>query len=297
MPVDTGEVIGRFVLGPRLGAGGMGAVYETWDGNRQVAIKIPYCDLLADDYAKRRFQSEGVAGSMVAHENLTRVLEHGVAGGIPYLVMDYVAGERLSTHHRLPSLRRAARIVQQLLAGLDALHGAGIVHGDVKTDNVLVGEVVKLIDFGLAHPIGEVHSEQPVSGTPDYMAPEVIRGEGCVPASDIYAAGVILYELLTGETPFGDDESAQIVNRHLTERVIPPHLRRTDVEIPATLERIVMRALEKDPARRMTAAQFSEALEVVMHGLDDNAPSLRRHGRQSSTISYVTPLPTAPAMR
>jgi eukaryotic-like serine/threonine-protein kinase len=290
VPVDTGGRVGRFVLGRRLGAGGMGAVYETRDGNLTVAIKIPYCELLADNYAKRRFQSEGVAGSIVAHKNVARVLEHGIVDGLPYLVMDFVEGARLSTQ-RMPSLRRAAQITQQLLDGLGALHAANVVHGDVKTDNILIGrDLVKLIDFGLAHVNGEIPTEQLISGTPDYMAPEVIRGEGSTPQSDLYAAGVILYELLTGQTPFGGDESAQIVNRHLTERVIPPHLRRVDVEVPATLERIVMRALEKDPRDRITsAAAFSEALDLVMPGLDERVPTVRRQTRAGTTASYAPP--------
>jgi serine/threonine-protein kinase len=290
VPVDTGGRVGRFLLGRRLGAGGMGAVYEALDGSLPVAIKIPYCEMLVDDYAKRRFQSEGAAGSIVSHKNVARVLEHGTAAGLPYLVMELVAGERLSLLG-LPSLRRAAQIVQQLLDGLGALHASDIVHGDVKTDNILIGrDLVKLIDFGLAHISGDIPTDQLISGTPDYMAPEVIRGEGSTPQSDLYAAGVILYELLTGETPFGGDESAQIVNRHLTQRVVPPHLKRADVEIPATLERIVLRALEKAPVNRIaSAAAFSEALELVMPGLDDRIPKARRNARPGTTASYAAP--------
>jgi serine/threonine-protein kinase len=258
----------------------MGAVYESSDAaGRQVAIKIPYSELIADDYAQRRFNDEGIAGSIVKHRNIARVLEHGeTPTGIPYLLMEYVDGQRLTTEDGLPSLRRAASIVHQLLDGLDALHSSDIVHADVKADNVLVGPyAVKLIDFGLAHICGHVPANQLVSGTPDYMAPEVIRGEGSTPSSDLYAAGVILYELLTGQTPFGGGDSSEIVQRHLSERVVPPSLRRVDVEIPSTLERIVLRSLDKDPRERIeSAAAFAEALEVTLPGLDDRVP-IRRH--------------------
>lgn len=271
VPVETGDSIGPYVLGRRLGAGGMGAVYAAMRDGRTFAIKIPYCELLAEDYAQRRFRDEGIAGSIVTHPNLARVLEYGESAGVPYLVMEQVEGPRLAVHRGLPSLRRAARIVQQLLEGLGALHDADIVHGDVKTDNVMLQDgTVKLIDFGLAHVAGDTPTTRIVSGTPDYMAPEVIRGHGSTPSSDIYAAGVILYELLTGATPFGGGASADIVRRHLTEDVVIPSLRRTDVEIPAILDRIVLRALAKEPRNRFaSAAAFANALRVALPCLDD----------------------------
>jgi len=295
--------VGKYVLGRRLGAGGMGAVYETTRDGKPVAIKLPYCETLENHYASRRFLDEGIAGSIVDHPNLARVYEHGLtAGGIPYLVMEHVAGERLCVQlarENVLSLRRAATIVRQLLDGLDALHAAGIVHADVKSDNVLLAktddgrEVAKLIDFGLAHPELELTHVHPVkvddmvSGTPDYMAPEVIRGEGSSPASDIYSAGVILYELLTGTTPFSGGTSSEIVNRHLREAVIPPSLRRPDREIPPILERIVLRALEKDPSKRfVSAAAFAAALAVAIPSLCDDETTM------NAPVSFSTDAPT-----
>jgi eukaryotic-like serine/threonine-protein kinase len=282
VPVDTGGSVGRYVLGRRLGAGGMGAVYEATVDGKQFAIKLPYCETLENQYASRRFQDEGIAGSIVDHPNLARVFEHGEANGIPYIVMEQVTGEPLCVRSAI-SPRRAAVIVRQLLDGLDALHAAGIVHADVKSDNVLITrtedgrEIAKLIDFGLAHPELEsaparpAKNEETVSGTPDYMAPEVIRGKGSSPASDIYAAGVILYELLTGTTPFGGGSSSEIVHRHLCAPVVPPSLRR---EIPPILERIVMRALQKNPQNRFASAgAFAAALAVAIPSLcDDDIP-------------------------
>lgn len=284
VPVETGDAVGPYVLGRRLGAGGMGVVYAATRDKRSVAIKIPYCELLAEDYAQRRFRDEGIAGSIVVHPNLARVLEYGESAGIPYLVMEQVEGARLALNRGLPSLRRAALIVQQLLDGLAALHGADIVHGDVKTDNVMLQDgCVKLIDFGLAHVAGDTPTTRIVSGTPDYMAPEVIRGHGSTPASDIYAAGVILYELLTGATPFGGGTSAEIVRRHLTEDVVIPSLRRTDIEIPAIVDRIVLRALAKDPRERFaSAAAFAKALHVALPCLDDRVQTKRQRPRRGT---------------
>ncbi len=291
VPVDTGGVVGSYILGKRLGAGGMGVVYEaTLDNGVPVAIKLPYCETLDDEYASRRFHDEGIAGAIVSHPNLARVVEHGAtADGIPYLVMEHVDGERLSTrilHDGMVSLRAAAVLVRQLLDGLDALHAAGIVHADVKSDNVLIAcvdgrDVAKLIDFGLAHPDLEgprrhvAVDDELVSGTPDYMAPEVIRGEGSTASSDLYAAGVILYELITGSTPFSGGTAQEIVNRHLSEPVIPPSLRRPDREVPPILERIVLRALAKDPTQRYrSAAAFASALAVAIPSLPDEEPGM-----------------------
>jgi serine/threonine-protein kinase len=276
----------------------MGAVYECRTDGGIVAIKVPYCETLETQHAVRRFQNEGVAGSIVDHPNVVRVYDHGqTETGIPYLVMEQVHGEHLCVKAaRDPgiSLRRAAAIVRQLLDGLVALHAAGIVHGDVKSDNVLVSmtedgdDLVKLIDFGLAHPDLEgrptpVRTRDLVSGTPDYMAPEVIRGADSTPASDIYAAGVILYELVTGVTPFAGGSSSEIVNRHLREPVLPPTLRRPDRQIPPILERIILRALEKDPLKRFaSAAAFASALDVAI-------PSLCEDEVQLPTFSTNTP--------
>jgi eukaryotic-like serine/threonine-protein kinase len=278
VPADTGSVVGDYVLGKRIGAGGMGVVYEAAHGHTCVAIKIPYCEMLGDDYASRRFRDEGIAGSIVEHPNLGRVLARGeTANGIPYLVMEHVRGQHLSSKRRM-SMRQAATLVRQVLNGLDALHSTGIVHADVKTNNILVesksdgSHVARLVDFGLAHVDGEdAHGPDRISGTPEYMAPEVIRGEGSTPASDIYAAGVILYELICGATPFGSGSSSEILHRHLTENVIPPSLR-CERDVPPILERIVMRALEKDPRKRfVTAAAFAAALGVAIPVLDNTA--------------------------
>src|SRR5262249_7262618 len=147
-------------------------------------------------------------------------------------------------------------IALQIVRALDAVHAAGVVHGDIKSDNFLVeqtatGDHVTLIDFGLARigadaPAGENDADDRlISGTPEYMAPEVIRGEGCLPSSDLYGAGVILYELLTGATPFAGGKATEVMQRHLDDVVIPPSLRRPERPIPPALDDIVLHALAK----------------------------------------------------
>ncbi len=298
VPVDSGGSVGTYMLGRRLGAGGMGAVYETYVNGRLAAIKVPYCET---HEAARRFRDEGIAGSIVDHPNVVRVYEHGESAGIPYLVMEQVEGDRLCAklaREGNVSLRRAAMIVRELLHGLAALHAAGIVHADVKSDNVLVDTVdgrdhVKLIDFGLAHPDlegrpGAPRSRDMVSGTPDYMAPEVIRGHGSTAASDVYAAGIILYELVTGTTPFSGGSSADIVNRHLREPVVPPSLRRTD--LPPILDRIILRALEKDATKRFaSAAAFASALAIAIPSLceTEEVPPIDTFSTEANTEDWT----------
>jgi eukaryotic-like serine/threonine-protein kinase len=287
MPIEIGTLVGPYEVRSLIGAGGMGVVYEACPagGQTTVALKVLHPQRLEDDRAIRRLRDEAHAGRIVHHANLAATLDSGDIDGIPFLVMERVCGEPLGVRIQRDgamSLRRAVSIAQQLLAGLGALHSAGVVHGDVKSDNVLVerqddgSDAARLIDFGLAHVAFDARDvrrpepdEELVSGTPEYMAPEVVRGEGSTAASDLYAVGVILYELITGSTPFAGGAPSEIVQRHLSDAVVPPSLR-CDHQVPAILERVVMRALEKDPEHRFPSAEaFGAALAVTMPLLDD----------------------------
>ncbi|HEU0035820.1 MAG TPA: serine/threonine-protein kinase [Kofleriaceae bacterium] len=290
-----------------IGAGGMGIVYEAEAPDGQlVALKLLQPQRANDDYALRRFRDEALAGLVVSHPNVVSVLRHGATDdGIPFLVMPRVQGEPLGGRlHREgpPSLRRGVLIVRQILAGLDAMHAAGVVHGDVKSDNVLVDtddddartERATLIDFGLAHAQfapGDVMRRDPeeelVSGTPDYMAPEVALGFGSSTSSDLYAVGVILYELLTGTTPFGGGDPSDIIRRQISDEVVPPSLRAGSA-VPPILDRIVMRALAKDPAERFpSATAFSSALHVCLPLLDDVVPPRGGFSQVAPTIEWT----------
>jgi len=305
MALTIGTRLGPYEIRSQIGAGGMGVVYEAQPpvGDR-VAVKLLQGQRLDDERAVRRFHDEGTAGSIVVHPNVVSTLAQGeTEDGIPFLVMKRVCGEPLGIRIQRdgpPSLRRGIEIVQQILAGVDAMHAAGIVHGDLKSDNVLIerradgSDVAMLIDFGLAHvqfcaaDVRRPHpGEELVSGTPDYMAPEVIRGEGSSRASDLYAVGVILYETITGSTPFQGGSPGEIVRRHLHDRVVPPSLRRTSV--PAMLEGIVLRALEKQPAFRFeSAAAFAAALALALPGLDDGPSDvpIGRVSREAPTLDW-----------
>jgi serine/threonine-protein kinase len=272
-------IAGRYVLHERLGSGGMGIVYRAAQPSlaRTVAIKVLRPELARDPMFVTRFQLEAIAASRVTHPGSVAVIEWGrTEDGTPFIVMEDVHGVPLGRvlHHGGPMpVPRVIEILRQLLAALVEVHASAVVHGDVKTDNLLVettrdGERVRLIDFGLARLCdASRHADHArprgpeVSGTPEYMAPEVVSGESPTPAADIYGAGIVLYELLTGATPFAGGTPSEVMHRHLTDAVVPPSLRRPERGIPRALEQVVLRALAKRPGDRFAdAAAFATAL-------------------------------------
>jgi hypothetical protein len=294
----------RYEPGELVGAGGMGSVFATGAvGDRPIVVKLLHDSLLTDSYCRARFDDEARTARQVRHRNVVRVVDDGVTEtGVPFVVMERVDGIPLGTVIERDgplALSRIRSIASQILAGLDAIHAAGLVHGDVKSDNVLVGpgDQVTIIDFGLAR----VASTRPraiedgmMSGTPEYMAPEVIRGEAIGIAAEIYAVGIILYEMLTGRTPFAGGTSTEIFERHLTEDVVPPTLRAPYRTIPVTVESIVLRALAKEPAgRHRSAGMFAAAIEraiptdIVERGLPEGARGRACVGGTRSTTRVL----------
>ncbi len=279
--VKEGDVIeGKYVVRARLGEGGMGSVFLADQPalERQVAIKMLRPELVLPMHI-HRMREEAVAAGHVVHPHCVGVIDHGLLrDGTPYLVMQYVPGQSLgrliATEQIAPA--RALDLMRQILAALGAVHDANIVHGDVKSDNFLVGELdgrehVTMIDFGLArlsgtrpHLVTET-GELLVSGTPEYMAPEVIDGQLPTSLSDLYGAGVVLYEMLTGSTPFpGDSLMDLLVAQRPDGELQPPSRRAPERNIPAALDAVVLRALAIDPAARFQdVAAFARALCVV----------------------------------
>jgi serine/threonine protein kinase len=289
---QPGEVVAdKYILLERIGEGGMGLVFlaEQRSLARKVVVKLLQPALVACDALVRQFHTEAVAACRVQHPGAVAVIDCGrTAGDLPFLVMEYVPGRLLSaliTEEEMEPVR-ALQIVRQLLHTLKAAHANGVVHGDIKSDNIIVeptagGDAVTLIDFGLARIDGRqdhIHvgpgNPDSVSGTPDYMAPELVRGERPSPASDLYAVGVILYELLTRRSPFGGGSSDEVLMRQLEEHALPPSQCRPDRALPALLDEIVLRALDKDPqARFADAGDFARALTAALReGVPRSAP-------------------------
>src|SRR5689334_22604680 len=264
---------GKYMVRERIGEGGMGSVFlaDQLTLGRSVVIKVLQPELAAVPDLASKMQNEAMLACHVRSPHCVEVFDCGVLpDGAPYIVMEYVPGRplgRIIADEPMP-LPRALDVCDQILSALDAVHRSGIVHGDVKSDNFLIEHVrgsdhVTMIDFGLAHVIGEstdadLANELAISGTPEYMAPEVAAGGAPLPASDLYGAGVILYELLTGTTPFCGGTAIEVMARQARDRAIPPSECRPDRGIPPEIDRVVLQALDKRPdARFADAAAFA----------------------------------------
>jgi serine/threonine protein kinase len=276
--VKPGDMLdGRYTLRDCIAQGGMGRVYlaEQPALERIVAIKLLQPELAPRPEYARCIRDEAIAASRVRDPRCVKVFDCGsLPDGTPYLVMEHVPGRSLRelvAEEPVPAAR-ALELLDQVLGALRAVHDAGIIHADVKSDNFLVESVdgvdrVTMIDFGLARVAGspfcldDEHGDPMVLGTPEYMAPEVVRGRPPTPASDLYSAAVILYELLTGTVPFTGNTAGHIMLQQLHGFIVAPSRRRPDRGIPAVLDRILLRALDKRPeARFPDAAAFAREL-------------------------------------
>lgn len=266
---------GAYLIGDLLGRGGMGQVHAARHPSGRLVVVKQLRDTLANDARMvSRFLAEGRMSRKVSHPNVVRVLDHGTtADGAPYIAMDRARGttlrELVDQAGPLP-LHRVRGLMSQILDGIGAIHAAGVVHGDIKSSNIIVDSCdgtdhATIIDFGLARtptapPVpDDIYEDDQVAGTPEYMAPEVFRGELPTTAADLYAAGIIAYEMLVGTTPYLGEYPMRILERQLTERVeFPPASACT---VTPALEAVIRRAVDRDPAVRFATAQaFADAL-------------------------------------
>ena len=251
-----------------LGEGGMSTVYRAEDTalGRPVAIKVLREQLARDRAFLARFRDEARAAASLSHPNIVAIYDVGQDAGLHYIVMEYVDGPSLkdvvAREAPLP-IDRATALAQQVLAALDAAHQRGIVHRDIKPQNVLLTRdgTAKVADFGIARQLAAAGQTQggDVFGTAAYLAPERASGKEATAASDVYSAGVLLFEMLTGRLPFTGDSPVEVALKHVQEQ--PPPLHRFNPGVPAGLEAVVLRALAKDPSQRYgTAREMARAL-------------------------------------
>jgi eukaryotic-like serine/threonine-protein kinase len=274
------QTLSHFRVLEEIGAGGMGVVYRAHDEHldRDVALKVLPAGMLADESARRRFHREALAVARLNHPNVGAVYEFSGHEGIDFLVMELVAGEGLDTKLRLGPLPidQVIRLGIQLADGLEAAHAEGIIHRDLKPANLRLTASgrLKILDFGLARmqqesdaaPTMTAARSSEASGTLPYMAPEQLRGNVTDVRSDIYSAGVVLYELATGKRPFGDASGPQLISAILEARPSPPRSRNHGVPLP--LEAIILKALDKNPDRRyQSARELRVDLERLSDGL------------------------------
>ncbi|MBX7219845.1 MAG: protein kinase [Blastocatellia bacterium] len=285
---------GKYRLDEKIGAGGFGAVFRsTHLGlNRPVAIKVfrpsPGND---SPEAAERFRREGMTACRINHPNAIQILDSGISSdGIAYLVMELLEGhpltEELRTYRRL-SLKRCVEILVPVCEALQVAHSAGLVHRDIKPDNIFLhqgkdGEVVKVVDFGIAKLV-EADEDAPqlehltgtgaLIGTPAYMSPERLTGEAYDGKADVYSLGIMLYEMLCGRIPFMETGKrlVEVILKHMKEK--PKSLRKYNPQVPREVEAVVMQALEKAPTDRPTAQELAAAfVAAVTPFLEKEAP-------------------------
>jgi serine/threonine protein kinase/DNA-binding Lrp family transcriptional regulator len=295
MPVDPEFVVsalegapcipGYRILG-LLGKGGMGRVYLGEDEalGRRVAIKVISEQLPGDEETLVRFRREARAMAALEHENIVRVYSSGEAEGLPYLVMQLIEGETLAARIGRSGglgLGPALRIVEQVLEALEAARGKGLVHRDLKPANILIdgNDHVHVADFGLARPVASGESttvtrDGQIVGTPAYMAPEQARGDPVDFRADLYALGVILYEMLVGEPPFRGATPLAVVAHHLQDPL--PSLRKSRPDLSPEVEHVIRWLVSKDPDDRPHShAELRRRLTaLVTRPADEDEPTL-----------------------
>ncbi len=251
----------RFHVDKVLGQGGMGAVYLATDSqmSEQVALKVMANNIAEDPESVQRFRREGSAARKITHPNVIRIHDLGDDAGLLFLSMEYFPGMTLAemiTRRPVTPLIEVKRIVVQVCDALAAAHAAGVIHRDLKPQNILVNDrrEVRVIDFGLAMTVYTrgMTATGMILGTPEYMAPEQVQGGLVDHRSDIYALGAVAYHLVTGRPPFVADTPIAVGFKHCSEAPPPPQQFRQD--LPGSMAAAILRCLEKDPDKRFESA-------------------------------------------
>jgi serine/threonine-protein kinase len=292
---------GRYALSELLGEGAFAFTYRARDIRlgREVALKVLRHVHARDATFVARFRREAVAVASISHRNVVQVFDQGPHEGTLYIAMEYIAGRtlrqvRLDSGGRLPA-SQAVDLIVQVLRGLDAVHRAGIIHRDIKPDNILVGEdgIARLADFGIATDStgGSLTMTGTTLGTVAYMAPEQARGEVLTPAADLYSVAIVLYELLAGRLPFQTENAVAMMLAH--QQTSPTSLRQVAPRagISGRLETIVMTALAKNPGARFASAPVMERALLSRDESTVAAPVLERMAPLPAARSPAQPPP------
>ncbi|MBN2804551.1 MAG: protein kinase [Deltaproteobacteria bacterium] len=284
----------RYHLLRQLGEGGMGTVFEAehMGLDKRVAVKILHERVMGDEATVERFKREAKIIGKLGHPNIVGAQDFGISEeGYYYLAMELLDGKPLSDFITNSGLQywQIADVMAGVCSGLDAAHKSGVIHRDLKPDNIFITSTgPKILDFGIAKNIGLDEENEALTktghicGTVDYIAPEQIRGAFQDPRSDIYAVGVIIYELLTGETPFHGRTIGESLHRAINDKIVPPHKRSNKKDIPSQLESICMKAFNRSANKRYDSAG---ELEILLRQLVEK---LRPVKAETQTFSNKT---------
>ncbi|MBI4851457.1 MAG: protein kinase [Acidobacteria bacterium] len=272
----------KYRLDDKIGVGGFGAVFSATHliTKRRVAVKV-FQPMSSNATAEglERFQLEAILASRVNHHNAIEVIDSGVSGGIAFIVMELLKGSPLSEELKKKSIMSAKRAAEIILPVCDVLakaHSAGIIHRDIKPENIFLhyceeGEVIKVVDFGIAKLQGEIDGVRDQNltggggllGTPTYMSPERLMVNNCDAPSDIYSVGIMLYQMLAGHPPFQSSDLWKTIQMHLNDSPAP--IREKNPDVSLEVEEIVMRTLRKEPNERPTARGLAEEIAKVLN--------------------------------
>jgi len=292
-PLHPGDQLDHYRIDSLIARSGMASIFRATDlnTNRPVAIKVPHPEMECDPLLFDRFKREQEIGQQMDHPGVMKVLTDESRSRV-YMVMEWVDGrllrQILAQNKKLPA-ERAVRIALGICQALDYIHSHGVVHRDLKPENIMVDDEdrIKLIDFGIAGMAGARRLTfaklSQVMGTPDYISPEQVKGKRGDARSDLYALGVMLYEMLTGTTPFRGPNPFATMNERLLNNPVPP--REIDPAISPQLQEIIYRAMERDPKNRYaTAREFAKDLEHPEQVGVEDRPEFRDWKKRRSPV-------------
>ncbi len=293
-----GQILdGRYEIQEVIGRGGMAVVYRAYCHllNRNVAIKILRDDIAADSEFRQRFKQEAQAVAKLSHANIVSVYDVSRMPGLDYIVMELIEGVTLKQYMKTKgriSCKESAHFAAQICKALVHAHGKGIIHRDIKPQNIMIGMDgrIKVGDFGIAYLESELEEQQSATlGSVHYISPEQARGLGPDARSDIYSLGVVLYEMLSGMLPFTGDSPDEIAAQHVNGTPTP--LRTVCADVPEELEQIVMRAMEQDITRRyQTAAEMLADLDSYLAESAEAAHAAKEHAEEVVMPKAVAPV-------
>jgi serine/threonine-protein kinase len=306
--LTPGDMLDHYRIDAVVGRGGMSELYRATDtrAGREVALKVPLAEMQADPVLIERFKREEEIGQLLDHPGIVKTFNGGERSRV-YMVIEWVEGRLLRSilnEERKLSIERSVAITLRICDALDAMHKHGVVHRDLKPENIMVDseDRIKLIDFGIAmkedaRRLTFVNLSATL-GTPDYIAPEQVKGQRGDQRSDIYATGIMLYEMLTGQVPFAGPSPLAAMNERLLHD--PPAPRDLNPEIPPELQEIIYRSLEREPRHRYaTASEMAWDLEhqeqIGTEGRD-NRPAPGGRKRANRELLLYTALVLTPVV-